>query len=77
MLRKHDFRVYLIAEFEMSSICPICSDHRLEYAHEAIQPRPYRTVDKKTGKKIKVKCHSLLRCNNLNCMKDVPLHKST
>ncbi|KAJ1990481.1 hypothetical protein GGI26_004682 [Coemansia sp. RSA 1358] len=78
MLRKHSFRVYLIDESKTSSICPICSDYRLESCHDVIRPRPYIAVCKKTDKKIAIKCHSLLRCKNLNRMRDdVPLCKTT
>ncbi|KAI9501583.1 hypothetical protein BX070DRAFT_228090 [Coemansia spiralis] len=77
MLRKHGFRVYFIGEFNTSSICPIRPGYRLKYCHKVSQPRPYGAVDKKTRRRIMIKCYCLLSCKNPNCMKGVPLRKPT
>ncbi|KAI9269577.1 hypothetical protein EDC94DRAFT_639311 [Helicostylum pulchrum] len=66
MLRKEGFKVYLLNEFETSSLCPSCKDGTtLEKFKEVKNPRPFRRTRNPT-----VICHGLLRCTNENCLQD-------
>ncbi|KAI7864983.1 hypothetical protein BDF14DRAFT_1829263, partial [Spinellus fusiger] len=82
MLKKDGFRLYLINEFKISSLCPECKFSLLETFKYVKNPRPYQRT-----KILQVKCHGLPRsfllnfiskkklifllsnrCSNQNCM---------
>ncbi|KAJ2593860.1 hypothetical protein H4R99_005971 [Coemansia sp. RSA 1722] len=65
VLKQHGFRVYLIDEFRLSSICPVCN-HGLETFRYVRNPRSWQ-LDTNPW----VKCHGLLRCQNENCLESV------
>ncbi|KAI7866465.1 hypothetical protein BDF14DRAFT_1813579, partial [Spinellus fusiger] len=50
------FKLYLINEFKISSLCPECKFSPLKTVKHVKNPRPYQRT-----KILQVKCHSLLR----------------
>ncbi|KAI7864131.1 hypothetical protein BDF14DRAFT_1837697, partial [Spinellus fusiger] len=82
ILKKEEFKLYLINEFKTLSLCPGCKFSPLEIVKHVKNPRPYQRT-----KILQVKCHGLLRsfllnfilkkkliflppnrCSNQNCM---------
>ncbi|KAJ2793313.1 hypothetical protein H4R20_006575, partial [Coemansia guatemalensis] len=71
MLKRHGFTVYLLDEYRMSSICPVC-ESSLENFRWVRNLCPYQC-----NKSPSVKCHGLLCCNNENCLKSVAKYEET
>ncbi|KAI8079711.1 uncharacterized protein B0P05DRAFT_596778 [Gilbertella persicaria] len=64
MLQKEGFLVHLIDEFKTSSICPVCKGDVGTFK-EVVNPRPFGREKYPT-----VKRHGLLRCKNVQCLKE-------